>query len=889
MLKTQSIKLFLNNKTLPDLAALYNASMECQVNVAQDGGERVENSFKGKLWRGYTDGEQTWKSFRIPFNADTEPSYEDTEISFSLADHAEGIGLTGWDWKNKCSKWVAFDFDAITGHSEKHSKKLSATELEELRASLSTVPWVTLRRSTSGKGLHVYVFLDNVATANHTEHAALARAILSHLSAITSIDFNAKVDVCGGNMWIWHRKMTGTNGLECLKQGTTLNVVPSNWRTHIDVVSHKRKKIRPSNIKIDELAAQSVCLAIDDEHKKLITYLSERSDHTWWWDSDNHMLVCHTKVLKDAHTELSFRGIFETNSSGTDLGEQNCFCFPTRRGGWVVRRFTQGTAEAKTWDQDSSGWTRCFYNRELDLSTAARARGGIEDTDGCFIFPSMNIVCDVLKLLNINLSIPDSVAGRQGKIKAHKDGRIIVKFEAMSTDKSGDLPDWVNSKGKEWRRIFNASVQITAVETEAAVHDEMLRHLVTGSNEDAGWAIFSENSWNFEPLNHTKLALQSTGIKAVEANNIIGACVLKPWRLVTRPFEPEYPGNREWNLFAAQLRFAPLLNKEGISAPTWDRIINHCGSGLTEYIKENEWCKNNGILTGGDYLKCWITNMFRYPFAPLPYLFFYGNQESGKSIFHEMLELLLTKGYVRAEQSLTQSVFNGELEGAIVCVTEEIDLSKTTAAYNRIKDWVTARSINIRKMYTSPYLSPNSTHWIQVANNIEYCPVFPGDTRITMIHVPDLQTKIPKHKLIEDLLREAAAFITEIFSIDLPEPPGRLNLPVIETMDKEMIQSSNRTSLETFIEESCFYVPGAVVKFSEFFTKFNEYATRNGEHNWTDKKVARLIRAPFVKGRYYRPETRQLEVCIGNLSWQSMDPLGPPFTLKEGKLCPISS
>lgn len=883
MTKTEALKTFLANATLPDLASLYNAGMECQVNVAQDGGERVEKSFRGKLWHGYTDGTQTWKSFRIPFNAATEPSYEDNEIGFSLAEHAEGIGMTGWDWKNKCSRWVAFDFDAITGHSEKHAKKLSAEELESLRKILQTIPWVTLRRSTSGKGLHVYVAINNIPTANHTEHAALARSILSQLSVLTGTNFSAKVDVCGGNMWVWHRKMQGTNGLELLKRGCIFTDIPINWREHVEVISHKRSKIKPANIKIDELAAQSVCINIDEEHKKLIEYLSERNDHTWWWDSDNHMLVCHTKVLKDAHTELQLRGIFETTSPGTDLGEQNCFCFPTRKGSWVVRRFNPGTAEAKTWEQDSSGWTRCYLNRVLDLATAARAREGIEDTDGSFSFPNLRYATGVMKLLGISVEIDEDMMGRPASLKAHKDGRLIVRFSKYEGDRSPE--GWIDKK-KWWVKIYNASVSITAVETEAVVHDEMLRHMVTGNSEDAGWAIFCENNWSFEPLNHAKLALQSTGVKPQEANNIVGACVLKPWKLVSRPFEPEYPGNREWNLFAAQLRFKPLLEKDGISSPTWDKILNHVGHSLTPYIEKDKWCKNSGILTGGDYLKCWCANLIRHPFSPLPFLFLYGAQQSGKSIFHEALQLLFTKGYTRAEHALTaNTTFNGELEGSILCVIEEIDLSKASAAYNRIKDWVTARSISIRKLYSPPYMAPNTTHWIQVANNIEYCPIFPGDTRITMIRVDDITSPIPKGKLIEDLLREAPAFITELYDIDLPDAPERLNLPVIETAEKGIVQQANRPLLEIFIEENCQHMPGHFIKFSEFYSKFSEYAMKNGER-WSEMKTGRGFRPPFIKGRLFYELTGQMEVSIGNIAWSNIVGLDvrSPYVLKEGIL-----
>ena len=195
--KTEAIKAFLKVSTWPDLAALYTSDMEVQVNVGQDGGERISSEgFKGRKSHSYSDGLTTWKSFRIPWKANSDPEYNDFEINFDLAEHADAIGLTGWDWFNKISRWVAFDFDDISGHN---SNALIDAELEAVKEAACKIPWVTVRKSTSGGGLHLYVFL-NVPTANHTEHAALARSILGKMSAAAGFDFESKVDVCGGIM-----------------------------------------------------------------------------------------------------------------------------------------------------------------------------------------------------------------------------------------------------------------------------------------------------------------------------------------------------------------------------------------------------------------------------------------------------------------------------------------------------------------------------------------------------------------------------------------------------------------------------------------------------------------------------------------------------------------
>ena len=179
MKKTEAIKKFLQIYAQPDLAEMYNFGMECQVNVRQGKGDPVSGQFMGKEWRGYSDGYVTWKPFRIPHKAFSEPEFVDTEQSWDMEEHLEAIGMTGWDWVHRCSRWMAYDFDALVGHSDKHLAKLTALELQAVQDAACELPYVSVRKSSSGNGLHLYVEVDQIPTANHHEHAALARAACS--------------------------------------------------------------------------------------------------------------------------------------------------------------------------------------------------------------------------------------------------------------------------------------------------------------------------------------------------------------------------------------------------------------------------------------------------------------------------------------------------------------------------------------------------------------------------------------------------------------------------------------------------------------------------------------------------------------------------------------
>lgn len=873
--RTEAISNLLGATTHRDLATLYNHDMECQVNVSQDSGERIDGEYRGIKWQGFTDGITTWKPFRIPYNANSEPNYEDKRITFDLEIHSEAIGMTGWDWKARVSKWVAYDFDAIVGHSDSHQKKLTKAELDEVLEAACSVPWVTLRKSTSGSGLHIYIFLDDIPTENHNEHAALARAILGTLSGITGFDFCTKVDICGGNMWVWHRKMKGTDGLELIKQGDVLSDVPMNWRDHVKVIKGIRKRSIPRKFEeagtadpFMSLVTKKIQVKLDDEHKRHVGWLKEQGeDCVWYWDADNHMLVTHTVHLKQMHEDLQLGGVFETISQRSS--PQNCFCFPMRDGSWAVRRYSVGVNEHPSWEQDGSGWTRCYLNRTPTLQIACRTYHGIEDTNGEYQFKRTEDAVNACLLMGMNVEIDQVYYARTSFIKQHKDGRLIFSFkregdEVLSTESK--IRDWLVKKDR-FQKIYSVYVPPMS-EVETSAHEDMVRHVISESDEDAGWLLNNDGKWHIEPVQNIKFALGSYGISGREMTEILGSAVINCWQFVNRPFQPEYPGDRKWNRNAAQLRYIPSDPTGDLNYPTWSKIMNHCGKGLDDAVKQNPWCQSNNILTGGEYLKCWVASLFQYPERHLPYLFFYSKDENtGKSSFHEALAGLLTKGCIRAENALDNPQgFNAELQGAVLCVTEEKDISKGQA-HNRIKDWVTGREICIHPKNKTPFHQPNTTHWIQCANNHNYCPIFQGDTRITMICVPpiDPMEMIPEAVLHERLEKEAPDFLADIINMELPKSPDRLNIPIVESADKIFAQSVSMDELEMFISEKALYCTGNAIPFSEFYDQFVTWLDASSRGEWSKIRVGKSFSPRTPKGRLRG--TAQFNV--GNIKWRT--------------------
>jgi len=877
-LKSEAIKSFLIAHTHQDLSSLYFKGMETQVNVAQDNGKLEDiGKLGGKPIIAYTDGNETWKTFRIPAKAMSAPEDNDGEVGYNLDEHVEGIGMTGWDWQNKVSKWVAYDFDAMLGHSEKHAKKLTDTELLKVQQIVTGLPYVTIRKSTSGRGLHLYVFLNDIKTENHTEHAALARSILSMIAGLTGYDFTDKVDICGGVMWVWHRKMKGTEGLKLIKAGVPLEKLPDNWKDHVPVVNKSANRVK-INVDLDEmmfneLSGQRSKITLDDDHLKLINYLND-NNLRGWWDSDNHTLVTHTSYLAKAHKDLGLRGEFHTNASGKDFGHDiNCFAFPCRNGVWAVRRYGVGTGEHKIWVHEPKGYTRIFFNRQPTLDDLARLHDGIELERGGFQFASVAIATLALQRLNIDLRLPEWIQSRPVRVKElTQEYKISVTIRKESNDQAGDMSNlgWLAEK-EYFKRLFNnLAANVPDESISLGDYDNIVRHIINEVGTDMGWMVCTDTGiWREEPINHVRMFLTSQGIGKKDVELILGRCVAQPWKTINKPFDSEYPGDRRWNRTKARLSIAPSVDGETLSYPTWQSILDHCGESLNSVLAEHPWAKLNNIKTGGDYLKLWFTCLLKHPDQPLPYLALYGPQDSGKSTLHEAFcTFILAGGFMDGNLALNStSNFNGELLDCVLATLEETDLRRKEVLA-KMKDWVTSPLITIHIKGFTPYRVKNYTHWIQCVNDRANIPAFDGDKRITMLYVHSLKHLIPKRDLAQLLAKEAPDFLSALLSTEIPDSRDRLMLPVIQSADKLQAELDSMTPVEAFWKKFVKEVDGAFEVAIDVYSAFKQYVsdTYGPEevHKWSLNKFAREHPTHIVRGRI--AATKSQAQCYGNIT-----------------------
>ena len=798
------------------------------------------------------DGE-VWGPSRWPYDAMTEnPHYNNPPITYIPSNRVKAVGTTWWDWKNKQTVKVGFDVDSLIGHAEGVGVEKEIID----KICLCEAPWLEIVRSTRGLGRHLYVNFKRPfpTTLTHHEHAAIARSLLPMLSKATGVDMEASKDVCGGVMWIYHVNATKENkGYSLVKKATdalTADDVPINWRDHLSVICTNRSKVTVRGWStggevdggdiLDQMTKERPKVELTDAHHRILDEL-ENLEYTYNWVHDHNLAQTHTAALLEVYKKFAekgdpLKGVFETDSPGDDPGKPNCYIRPRFDGGWDVYRFGEGEHEHPLWDQTGKA-THITFNVDFTLEKVAKVCNGAEHpkSDRGYYFSCVEDVAKAIELLNCDVDMPARADGRELYLRKRADQKLIFGISKDRTDKPADFKGFIKV-AQGWEKVLDGSDPLVD-DYKVVDIDDKIRALTRRDFDDestsggsfTGWVMKDAKSrWTEYPAAHIKAYLKSHGLNDHE--EIVGSCIQNAWELVCMPFEEEFPGERRWNRNAPQLRHQPadIPIDQKPHHPTWDEYYKHLGRDLNPYIKDQEWASDYGIKSGGDYLKAWVACLIRYPYDKLPYLFMWSElQETGKSLFHESISLLITRGVKAADRALTNDAgYNGELMNCVLAYIDEIDVNdkNSPGVYNKLKAWSTGLTLPVHAKYHQVVEVPNTLHFAQMANNLDSLPVFQGDKRITAFEVFPVIAPIPKDVFMNSMVEEAPHFMRTIMDWPIPEAPSRLRLPVIETETKAKAIMNNEGSIEKFIKDECHKVLGHKIKLSSFISRYQVWA-----------------------------------------------------------------
>jgi hypothetical protein len=606
------IKAFLSASTWPDLAERYDFGDEAQLNFAQGDGVVVPKSFemkdgKTKDYKWYGNGIEEWpQKWRDPL-PDGKP--HQGRVKYDFAQHINAIGVSGRNHEHGLTLRFGIEWDAQTGHSEKFKKGLTPDQLEEVRQKLWPIPWLEIRKSTSGKALHVWGELaEPIPTADRAEHAAIARAMLKVMSDLANYDFS-NCDACGRIMWLWGRKMIGTQGLKRLKPAEVSippDLVPANWRDYlIQPKGAKPAHARGYSPELEEFykAVGSTYPQVprDDQHEALITCLAKiGASHSW--DQDRWLLQVCAADLKRAHQALGLRGYFDTLSQGT---EPNTFLSPRPNGAWLAVRHGPRTQEHSSWDH-SDQWTKVDFNVALTFDGACRAKQATELENGW----QLDAVADAKWVVEqtCTTSLPDLPERAVILKRSKQKGKLVAEVERHGRETY-----------RGWAAPSPTARKLTCLltlkeEPAESSRDDAIRFIVDAKQKELGWLRKDKaGKWNTLSKSTMQDTLVSEGMSKTAASGIMGAIALDPWKIGSRHFQPEWnEKDRIWNYSGAKHR-EPTPGDGPFTFPTHEKVLQHCGMNLDDAVAADPWCEKHGIKTGRDYLFVWIASLFQFP------------------------------------------------------------------------------------------------------------------------------------------------------------------------------------------------------------------------------------------------------------------------------------
>jgi hypothetical protein len=665
------------------------------------------------------------------------------------------------------------DVDTIFGHGA----GITEEERDRIKSAVEPIPYVELRASTGGSGLHIYVwvaapvptFVPNDPQQSRRNHAALGRHVLGLIARDAQLDFPLaeKVDCVGRNTWFAARRALDRGGFRCLKPHVVKLSAQDvqGWEQHLEVF-RTRKRVSTG---LGDDATRLRRIPEDGTHKAILAEVP----HSYVPDEGCYHV--HTCDLRSVHEKLNLKGGFETVSPGRD-SKPNAFMFPADDGSFVVLRFGDAQ-EHPLWAKSKGGNQYFRFNAPLEMRAVARAVGAG--------FADSAFTCNPEQALN--------AAKYLGIVLPEIDSRPIT-FRLKKTDLTltvqhgkGDkvLPGW-----NLGYRCLKVSYEIEKPSGVATNHDDKYRAIVR-DGKAAGFQYKVQGKWIDSDASQLDAVLAKDGYGKDERLAVRGALQQEPFTTVQIPFQPEYLPGRRLNTGQRLIE----ASQEPGEHPTYDLVVSHVGRNLDKPVAMNSWCQQHGIRTGAEFLLCWLAYMIRDPGRQLPILVFYSSQSGhGKTKFHESIGLLFEPegdfpyGLARDIVLCLKEKFNSALKGCVLGVID--DESIDAHVYEKLKRLIGSQALTLRGMFREGVASQNYLHIVFCMNTLSSYPMDKQDGRTVVLHVGMPAKQLSwERELRPKLLKESPAFLRTLLDLSVPDSDLRFVLPIISTTYRNLLSS----------------------------------------------------------------------------------------------------
>jgi hypothetical protein len=791
--RSAGVECVLRRHAPADLYARWHPGTETFVEVAP--GKPVLKEDGKPARNTYTADGFTYYQFRLQAAGD-----ETREITYPLSEYWFQVGISGWDYLQGVATAVGYDFDDLLSHQK---AGLPPEKLEAVREAIKKLPYAEFRRSTGGGGFHVWITFpadDLPKVTSRTEMKALARAVLARMSQDTGHHFEADVDHLGDILWICSRRTTPeSQGLTLVHAAERpMTEWPRDFKEHMPVVTRQRQKtvLRGTTAEesdaIEKAHKDRVRVPLDDAHRKFIEAY-EATGFYGYWDEDHGCFVGHTAGFLNVTEALKLTSVYQTVSDGRHPGEPNAWVYPLKFGGWRAFRFTAGTPEAPTWETSRSGWTTCVIGLRPAPSQVARRHGGVSKGKAfVFVDPDKAALAALTYGVVVKYPVWLETQRRPVTMEIRRDGlNLSIPRKKSDPKQAAHDAGWIEVRGPIWTTGYACETVSQTTDYEGLA-DDTVRHVARDAKQ-LGLYVHTTQGWHQQSPKQVENHLSYKDIVGGQQVDVLGWCSDHPWNRVALPFQPEQPGDRQWNLDGCQLAHQPADHPG--PTPNWDRLFAHWGQGLDDAVAADDWCRDHGIKDGAMYLQFWFANWLRYPERRLPMLATYSAENNtGKSFIHEAgKELITQNGYMLSEKAIkNKSGFDAELHGKVLCGIDDVDLGDDVSFYNTLKRWITNPWMNYGYKGKEVFLDRNYTHWVIGVQTRKFIPIDRGDERITlweMVPFPKSEM-VPKDEMRERINREAPFLLQRLFALDLREVHSRLAIPALLTTEKSEAMSA---------------------------------------------------------------------------------------------------
>ena len=383
---------------------------------------------------------------------------------------------------------------------------------------------------------------------------------------------------------------------------------------------------------------------------------------------------------------------------------------------------------------------------------------------------------------------------------------------------------WIYWNGRVWERLEgDGRIKQLAHKTARSI-SEGLAQIDNDEERKAvrKWGGVSEGAGRVDAMVITARPYLEIPAGALDTHNDLlcvnnGIVNLKTGRL-----EPHNP-----NYYITKI--LPIDYTPGAPAPHWERFLHTVFEGNTELI---QWIKRvmGYTLTGSTDERCLF--------------FLYGVGKNGKSIFFEVLRMLLVdhlkitsiEALLQTEQTGGATPYVADLQGARCAMASEMPQGKR---FNEslLKTLTGGDTLTARRLFGQPF-SFRPTHTLWVSGN--YLPRVQSDDpaiweRVRIIPFKNIiKTPRPASELLGEFQSELAGILAWVIEgSGLWYQEGKLPVnPTVTTATNEYKGQEDIVSL--FLSECCILKPSAQTLRASVYRAFQLWGVREGEKKITE-------------------------------------------------------